>query len=254
MFFAIADYQNYKRRTGRFSRDFKKSIMGGAFEGSLPETALRLLQPGDILFIQTLGRPLSWLIMYLTKAEVSHVAMCVSNREIAHATLAGVCVEPIEALFHSNTHILPCIWPMPDDKRLAVDRTLREQLQGVPYGWLPALLKGLRILTGRDWPCFRWAFFADISFTIFLLDLPFLLLLQRPVLSWLVATHLALIALNAAFWRFKPLQFSEWTGKPIDMLRMLQSMGGHFIFDAFSIYQQSNAHSTAVECKSEGGA
>ena len=57
----------------------------------------------------------SWLIMYLTSSEISHAAFYLGNREIAHATLSGVRVEPIESLLDPNSRILPGILPIPDD-------------------------------------------------------------------------------------------------------------------------------------------
>lgn len=238
MLWALADYKHYKRKSGRFEHDCSKSIMGGAFEGELPETAVRILQPGDVLFVQTLGWPLSWSIMYLTSSEVSHVAFYIGNREISHATLSGVSTERIEALFDPNTRLLPCVWPMPDEKRLEVVQFLKEHCVGVPYGWLPVFVKAFRILAGRDWPYFRWKFFGDIALALIFLDLPLMFLTGHPIISWVIPAYLAVIGFNSVLWRFKPLKLSEWTGKPIDILRMLQSQGGTFVFDAYSIEQQ----------------
>src|SRR5947199_398489 len=117
MFFALRDYLHYRHQSGRFTRHYKKSLMGAAFQRTLPANARRLLRPGDVLFIQTLDSFLAWLVMYLTKSEISHVVFYVGNDQIAHATLSGVVFEPVEALYRSNTRILPCIWPMADDKR-----------------------------------------------------------------------------------------------------------------------------------------
>ena len=206
-----------------------------------------MLRPGDVVFVQTLDRPQSWLIMYITQSEVSHVASYVGDRKIAHAKLgAGVVIEPVERLFVSNARILPCVWPMPDDKRMAVVEMIKEKYEGVPYGWLPALLKGLRILTGRDWPAFRWTFFLDVSLILLIFDIPFLLLLHHPVATWLVPIHLSFIAFNSALWRVRPLKFSESTAKPSDILKLLQSIGGSFILDAFAVHQQAAAESKAA--------
>lgn len=241
MLFAFVDYQQYKRKTGRFARDLTKSIMGGAFEGLVPETAVQMLRPGDVLVVQTLERFASWAIMYVTQSEVSHVVFYVGDRKIAHATPArGVVIDPIETLFAPNTRLLPCVWPMPDEKRAEVARAVRESYEGRPYGWIPALRKGMRILVGRDWPAFRWSFFVDISLFIFLLDLPFLLVVEHPVLTWLMLVLLSLIAWNAVYWRIRPLKFNESTAKPTDILRLIQFSGGSFLFDGYAIQQQAS--------------
>jgi hypothetical protein len=129
---------------------------------------------------------------------------------------------------------------MPDEKRSEVVGALRELL-GMPYGWLPVLLKGLRIVTGRDWPYFQWKVFLDLSVAVSLLDLPFWLLLHHPVLSWLIPAHLGVVMLNAILWRIRPLRFTEWTGKPSDALHMLQRLGGTFMLDALALHQQARA-------------
>lgn len=241
MLFALIDYLNYRHKRGRYARDFRMSIMGGAFEGSLPETALQLLRPGDILLIQTLGWPISWLIMYLTKSEISHVAFYVGDKRISHATLGGVTIDPIETLFSPDTRILPCTWPMADEKRSEIVALLKDEFLGRPYGWSAVFLKGFRIVTGRDWPYFQWKVFADFSIALALLDLPCWLILHQPVLSWLIPGYLATVIFNALLWRIHPLRLTEWTGKPCDALHIIQKAGGSVMFDAYSMHQQSLA-------------
>jgi hypothetical protein len=238
MLFGLADYRRYRNRTGRFGRDIRKSVMAGAFEGSLPDKAFELLGPGDVLLVQTLGSPISWLIMYLTSSEISHAAFYLGNREIAHATRSGVCVEPVESLLDPNSRILPGILPIPDEKRSQIVQATREYF-GLPYGWIPALLKGIRILSGRDWPYFRWRFFADICVLLFVLDLPFLIAFHRPVIAWIAPAYLTTVMLNALLWPWKPLKFDGWTGKPCDLLSIIEYAGGSLMFDAYSIQQQS---------------
>lgn len=240
MLFALADCRRYRNRTGRFARDIHKSVMGGAFEGSLPDKAFELLSPGDVLLVQTLESPISWLIMYLTSSEISHAAFYLGNREIAHATLSGVRVEPIESLLDPNSRILPGILPIPDDTRPEIVRAVQQYI-GLPYGWIPALLKAIRILSGRDWAYFRWTFFADICMLLFVLDLPFLAAFHRAVITWLAPAYLATVTLNALRWRWKPLKFDGWTAKPCDLLRFLESSGGSLMFDAYSIHLQTRA-------------
>lgn len=130
MIFAIADYLHYVRKKGRFSRHPHTSFMAGAFERSLSPQAIAMLRPGDLIFVETMDRPAAWLIMYLTSSEVSHLAMYVGNGEIIHATLDGVRADPITSLY-GNVRLLPCIWPMPEEKRLDVAVSLRKSLNGL---------------------------------------------------------------------------------------------------------------------------
>lgn len=243
MLFSLMDYRRYRNRTGRFARDIRKSVMGGAFEGSLPAKAFEILQPGDMLLVQTLGSPLSWLVMYLTSSEISHAAFYLGNRKIAHATLSGVCVEPIDALLDPNTRILPGVLPIPANKRSEILLSIQGYV-GLPYGWIPALFKGIRILSGRDWPYFRWKFFADISALLLLLDLPLLVAFHRPVITWVAPVYLGIVLANALRWRWKPLKFDGWTGKPCDLLGIVEGCAGSLMFDAYSLHQQTRAHNS----------
>lgn len=245
MFFAFADYLHYLYRRGRFARHPDTSIMTGAFEGSLSPQVLAVLRPGDLIFVETLDWSPSWLIMYLTSSEISHVAIYVGNGEVVHATLDGVRTDPITSL-QGNARLLPCIWPMPDEKRLEVAEMLRISFEGVPYGWAAVRLKAWRILSGRDWPYFHWKFCADIAIFVFAADTPLFLLMGHPVLTFLLPLYLILVLFNALRWRVSPLQFSEWTGKPVDILRMLQANGGHFVVDAYSLRMHIESIKNAV--------
>lgn len=211
--------------------------MGAAFQGQPPIKAIRLLQPGDVLLVQTLGSPISWVIMYLTTSEISHVASYLGDGQIIHATSAGVSIDPIESLFDQDTRVLPTKWDIPDSDRAKMVGSLRSHL-GTPYGWSAVLLKGLLILSGRDWPYFRWRFAADITLALLILDLPALALLHRPVLTWLIPLYLSLIAFHWLFWKVRPLKFTEWTGKPCDMLSIVQHSGGTLMFDGYQLAQQ----------------
>lgn len=211
--------------------------MGGAFQGDIPIKAIERLRPGDVLLVQTLDSPISWLIMYLTTSEISHVASYVGDGQIIHATTAGASIDPVESLFGQNTRVLPTQWDWPDDLRTQVSRNLHDYL-GTPYGWSAVLLKGFLILSARDWPYFRWRFFADIALTLLILDLPVLLLLHRPIFLWLIPCYLTLIAFHWLLWKVRPLKFNEWTGKPCDMLSVIQQSGGTLMFDAYHLAQQ----------------
>ena len=237
MIFATIDYLRYARRSGRFSRNIEKSLMGAAFQGEIPVKAIERLLPGDILLVQTLDSPTSWLIMYLTSSEISHVASYLGGGQVVHATSSGTTIDPIESLFGQCTRVLLTQWDWPSEQRSQVSCSLRNFL-GTPYGWSAVLLKGYLILSARDWPYFRWRFLGDISLALLILDLPALLLLHHPLVSWLIPCYLALIAFHWLLWKVRPLKFNEWTGKPCDMLSIIQQSGGTIMFDAYHVAQQ----------------
>ena len=229
MLFALRDYYDYKHRRGRYSRD---PDITGAFEGSLNPALLRVLRPGDVLFVQTLDWPLAWLIMYLTRFEVSHVATYLGNGEIGHATLDGFRIEPIKALYGPGARILPSSWALTDDQRTSMAEMFRNDFPGTPYGWLPVVVKGIRLVSGRDWPSFQWRVFLDVALTLMVIDLPFIAWTGAPRVSWLILAHLILVGFNRLRWPVSPLKLSIWTAKPLDVFMMVNRHGGQFLCDA----------------------
>lgn len=239
MLFALADYWRYKRRRGAYSRELSESYMGATFEKRLSVQATQLLQPGDVIFVQTLDWPFAWLVMYLTAFPISHVASYVGDGEICHSTLDGVRIEAIDALYASNVRLLPCLWPMRDDQRVAVAEMMRRDFSGRPYSWRAVALKGLLIASGRHWPAFRWRLFADLTLCLALLDAPLVLALGFPVLTWLAIVHLGVVALHGLTWPLRPLKLTELTGTPADLFTMLRASGGQFMYDAMEVRAQA---------------
>jgi hypothetical protein len=235
--FALCDYCQYRMRTGRFARDYRVSPMGGAFADRLPEELVSVLEPGDLLFLQTLKSFTAWLVMYLGRSEISHVASYVGERHIAHATFSGVRIEPIESIYRASL-ILPVRWPMPSEKRDLLVATFKQQV-GRPYGWRPVLIKGLRILTGRDWPYFRWSFLFDAGVALTVCDLPFLIQTGRPVVLWLLPAYAAAIVGAYVLWRVRGLRFSEDTVKPGEFLEVALHSGASIVLDGSAVDEHS---------------
>jgi hypothetical protein len=227
MIFALIDYSRYRCRTGRFARDFGITVMGGAFEDAIPDAALELLHAGDVIVVQTLDKFASWVIMYLTQSEVSHVAMYLGGRRISHATpAAGVTIEMVDALFKPNSRLLPCIRKMPDETRAKIPDHVAESWEGRPYAMLLVLLKGLSILSAHNWPAFRWKFFIDVVLAVVAIDLPFLLLM---------------VLFNAARWKLRRPKMSELFLNPSDSLQMIVASGGAILIDGIDVRRQTMA-------------
>ena len=230
MIFLLSDYRNYLRKTGRYARHYR-NFMGGAFQGRIPDEKIDAMKPGDLLFVQTLGSRLSWLIMYLTSSEVSHFAAYAGDRRIVHATTnAGVIEEPIEALFDENTRVLVAQLEGTSIARKDVAES-KKKILGAPYGHDVVRYKAYQILFGRDWRHFKWKFAADLILTLLLIDLPIVLVLGSPVISWLVPVYLLVLAFNALLWRFLPPKPSERTVKPNDMISYVMSSGATLLYD-----------------------
>jgi hypothetical protein len=207
MFFALYDYIQYRKRSGRYEKDINKSgsLMGRAYDGELPDSVFSKLRPGDIIFTAEFGWWVSWLIMYLTSSNVSHVAWYMGNRTIIHATLEGIIRAPVESLYSPDTRLLPCLWFIPDEKRKDIEPYIMENKERFYYDKILVLKKGLYIILGRDWSLFRWKFFFDISLFFILLDLVVFYLIEFPIFSFLSAAYLVLLIINRIIWIKRPV-------------------------------------------------
>lgn len=243
MFFAVSDYIRYSRRRGRFARCAPNSEMGAAFLGDLPASAVDLLRPADILFTSQYGSLLAWAVMYLTESEVNHVAIYIGSGNIAHATLGGLVIDRIEALYNPDVRILPVRVDETEERRQFVVARARSRI-GEGYGWKAVLRKFVAIITGRDRPYFRWRFFADVVATLALMDLALWPIAHRFVFVWLALPYLALIVVNLIRWRSDPLPDDDTYASPQEMLLALKARRGRRVVDADALARQEAAGAT----------
>ena len=228
MILALVDYLRYLKRPGRFGNLGGLSLMARGFRGSLPGPLVDLLRPGDQLFVQTLQSFQSWLIMYLTKSEVSHVAGYAGNRTILHATTAGIVTESLEVLLNEETIVVPCSLPMSEEQRHLFERATA-RYQGAPYNWRHVVLKGLRILFGRDPLYYRWSFMLDLALALLILDVPFLVFTGRPLLLYVLPLYALSVLICRSYARLRPLNVNQAAVvKPVELLMLLSSIGGAF--------------------------
>jgi hypothetical protein len=166
--------------------------------------------------------------MYLTKSEVSHVAWYVGGNTIRHATTSGVVNEPIRVLLNERTIVLPCSLPLTKDERKGIGAYSLEAV-GRPFNWGHVILKGLRIVFGRDPFYFRLTFVFDIAVVLMVLDAPRLAFGGGPLFICLIPFYLLVVAANMVLARIRPLPIEEDSVvKPIDILRIARQMGSAF--------------------------
>lgn len=253
MLFALWDYWHYRQRTGPYSRDLKNGYMGAAWEGLPPAHAIEMMQPGDYLAFQTQARFASWMILYFTDSDVSHVAFYVGEGNLVHSVPGrGVSVQTLEEVCRPDMLVLPCILRITDEQRLCVLQEIKDNQIGRPYGWRVVMLKAVRILCGRDWPNFRWRLFADVVILSLLGDAGLATLGQPPVLWKGCVLLFVVIVFNAVLWRFRPLPFDESTGKPGDIFAMAQVNDGSVLFDGYAIKVQVDEFRRARDAKRGG--
>ncbi len=230
----VLDYLAYRRREGRYARFAGRSVMGGAFAGRLPPEAEGLLAPGDSIFTSQYGNVLAWAVMYVTSSEVSHVAIWLGDRKIAHATLGGLRVDPVDALYDADIRLLPVHVVQSEEERAVVVERAMSRV-GEPYGWSSVGRKGLAILSGRLRPRFRWHFVGDVAFVLVVCDAVMWPLWHRPVLTWLMLPYAAIVLVNLARWEWNPLPADERYLTPRDLLAALLIGGARKVLDGDAV-------------------
>lgn len=220
MIFALIDYIKYRKGKGLYNLS-NDPIMQYGFPGEIPIPTLKALEPGDVIFTFTSNSFISWAIMYLTKARMSHVSQYIGNNSIIHSTTEGVISESIESLFSKKSVFLPLhIQNVTRDDRNKLVKYLKDSI-GVPYGWNVVLKKFLRIISGRDVPYFRFAHFVDLLLILLVSDLMLFLLFNKFIFIFLIIPYLFLLIMNRFLWRRIPIPLDKYYVKPIDLYKML---------------------------------
>ncbi|HEX5132092.1 MAG TPA: hypothetical protein VFX92_06360 [Candidatus Krumholzibacteria bacterium] len=227
MICALIDYWRYRRRPGRFGIIGQRSLMTSAYNGTLPDALVDRLRPGDILFIQSLHSFPAWLVMYLTKSEVSHVASYIGGKRIIHATFSGVTEEPLAVLFTPNTLLFACGTRSTSEQQTSFVPAARARV-GRRYGWFWVVLKGLFIFTGRDPLYFRWSFFLDFAVLFVALGAPFVALEWFPFPLLLFPMYFLVVIMNSLIAHHRPLPVVGLLAKPVEVLMIAWAEGWDF--------------------------
>jgi hypothetical protein len=241
MLFAALDYYNYRRESGRYSRDAGDDIMCGAFKESLPDILVCSLEPGDPIVSGNFGWWVAWLIMYLTSSQISHIALYAGNRKIIHQTLGGPVYGSIEDLFGSSERLLAIKMPPLKDggQKKVLGPSSIPNIAKNPYPTGLVIEKGLQILTGRDGHRFRVKFLADAILIITLISSP-LLIISTWAVVYLCCGYLAVVAVNLIISHFRPPPADEKHGAPCDALWVFPQIGGIPLVDHSTTWFKRN--------------
>ncbi len=231
MFLALWDYICFKRQRGKYNPNYPGGLMKNAFTESLPPEVERILKPGDIIFFRGGEHWLSWLVMYITDSDISHVAVYVGSSQIVHATTSGSVQEDIRVLYGRNNSLLPVTPPLEAHDRDAF-KQVPSNVLGIPYGWRGVLRQGYWRIAGRDWPNFRWRFAFDlisvlsvVGYLLYFFTDSKILFIGTP------GAYAALLALNYIMWRITPIPPSL-SGSPGDGFVSLRLAGFRAIFNS----------------------
>jgi hypothetical protein len=235
---------NYRARSGRYARGAPNTIMGTAFEERLPVGHPDFLRPGNLIVLGTMNNVVSWAVMYLTKSEVSHVAIVLDRSTIVHMVPdRGLVAEPVSTLFGPNSRFLVCLMPATPNSLSILKASLRPNL-GAPYNYRSVARKAIAVLVGRVPAYFRISFFVDIFIVLSLLDLPFMLLLGRPFLTYLYLLYpIAFLTARASLPPLTPLELET----PASQIEMAVRRGGIIAGDAMGIDLEAKAYATRQE-------
>lgn len=237
MIFALFDYISYVRRTGSYKKGSGTGPMRAAWNEPLPKRVVEMLRPGSIIFVQRFNNVGSWLVMYMSQSDVSHVAVYIGEGMIVHSVpRRGVVKESIENLYHHDVAILPSVLPsfkMDDKSRTQL--WLNDMI-GRPYGMRIVIVKGIRIISGRDWWRFRWKFAFDIVSLLFFADLVMWGLSKTVSFYWITIIYLLLIVFNAYKHRKAPIPFLDAThGVPSDAFEFVRATDSGLLGCAMAI-------------------
>lgn len=230
MIFAIIDYCNFLNQSGRFSRKNLSEPMAYAFEEYIPDKIMKSLQAGDIILHASFDWWVSWAIMYFTSSLISHCAIYVGNGQILHSTVSSSIKEPIESLYRKKSRFIIARFRIPQEKQIKQDQIDDSKYVGIPYSKKVVFKKFLYIISGRNWPCFRWKFYLDILILFLLIDIPFLYFMKSPVFLIIPFLLFWFILVNAIRWRYNPLPLSD-LGIPADTLSLVVKNLGIVILD-----------------------
>jgi hypothetical protein len=206
MILALIDYLRFRTGTGRYSTARPSGHIGAGFLGSLSTQTVSILKPGDILFLRGMEDWRSWLVMYLTDSDISHVAWYAGNHRIVHATTGGVVEADLSGLNGRRNLILPLVAPTDTKTRDALIASARSMI-GTPYGWATVLRKGWFRISGRYWPGFRLRFMWDLMILLLIPGTLLTLVLHLPRACSVIGS------LGIPPWTL--LNWARWTRDPV---------------------------------------
>jgi hypothetical protein len=195
----IRDYLQYRALAGPYDNNGKSRIPD-LFDERIPDEVLAILKAGDLIWVASKNSVRSWLIMYYCGIPLSHLTTYLGDRTITHATTdSGTICQKLDLLFDTGVRFLPCRMLLLDKRQRAIIQRAANDLAGMPYSYRRIVLAWLYIVSGRNWPTFKWKFYCDFLAIYGLLSFAF------PYVALSVAcVHFIIILVFAFVWRFLP--------------------------------------------------
>lgn len=146
MIFATIDFIQYLLKIGKYSQ---KSIdESGGVIASDKLIDVNTLEIGDMVFFHPRISLFSWLIMYWTNGNWSHVGMISGNGKICHAISEGVVEEDINKYFDNKSYLSIIHRTLSNQEKEELLSFIQSTV-GSKYAWGKALWLGILILNNQ---------------------------------------------------------------------------------------------------------
>jgi len=237
MLFALFDYIQFARRTGRYGPN-QNSNMAIAFEGPPPSEALADMLPADLFFTQRLDDWFSWAMMYFSSSSVDHCGIYVGDGKVVHQTFRGVKEHRLDFVAEGARFLVVRLDTRSFER---VDKKKEdeepEHPDGMPklslYQRFPPRAQltwvAVKIVLGFYPERFRWKFLGDVGMMAALLDAGTIWFSGFPY-ALTIAAVLAVIAagnqLRWRIWRWRKRPPPEPMSHPDLLLRIFFRAGG----------------------------
>jgi hypothetical protein len=225
----VFEYFQYRRLVGKYSNT-NGPLLSHLFEDVLPTEVADRLEPGDSLYILSKRSLRAFIVSYYCHLPLSHIAMCIGDNEIIHATPdRGVVVQKLSSLNNRNLRFLPAKVRIPDEQRNSIRQTALSHA-GRPYSYKVPIINWIHIITGRNWATFHWKFYLDFLILYLIGNVLFIILWESYMMMTLAALHFLVICYFAARWKYLPIPFNRgYTSFNMEFALMLNNMD--LIFD-----------------------
>lgn len=195
MIFAISDYYQYKKRSGRYSHD--EYISDGWLQANIENfPSPEKYPPAETLIVSTMESFTSWLVMFYTNTKASHVAILDGKGNVIDCTTSGIIKHPFTDYLDNISYLMVLSPPPPvSEKREFVIREAEKHI-GEPYGWLTLFVLFLQRISGIH-SRFTWKYVFDfISVFAILIAIFYKFYFIKLLSMFMALAYLAVVCFN----------------------------------------------------------
>lgn len=223
MIFAALDYWAFRRQVKQYDPSRSDNQLGSLFHRNIPSEVADRLAQGDVVFTSNLRSGLSWMIRYLTRSQLTHVALVTGPGTILDSTLHGTAIRRLTELYGDNVRLAPCHSPLTAEERVGFGIKSLAFL-GQRYAKGETIRIGIGALICYYPHYFRWTFLADVFGLLAACDLISIELFRFPIFLWLFFPYTLVVVYLFVSWRLLRRQVTA-PFIPDDILKTLKDEG-----------------------------